>query len=329
MKTSDSQKLKLGLFVILGTLLLIVAVYLIGQKKEMFQNTLTISAYFQNVNGLKKGNNVRYSGIDVGVVRSIEMENDSIIKINMSIDEKISPHIKKNAIATIGSDGLVGSKILNILPGQGEAPPIEPGDIIESYSKIRTDELLNTLGVTNENIALLSSDLLVITQRLIKGEGTLGVLLNDTLMARELKQSISNLRVATNKASGVMTDLNGIANELRTDDNSVWGVLMNDTITAEKLRNTIGSLDSLRSDLQTTVQSINTIATDIQNSEGALNYILKDSTLVNELKSTVENINQGTEKFDQNMEALKHNFLFRGYFKKLERQKAKEKTIRN
>lgn len=329
MKTSDSQKLKLGLFVILGTLLLIVAVYLIGQKKEMFQNTLTISAYFQNVNGLKKGNNVRYSGIDVGVVRSIEMENDSIIKINMSIDEKIRPHIKKNAIATIGSDGLVGSKILNILPGQGEAPPIEPGDIIESYSKIRTDELLNTLGVTNENIALLSSDLLVITQRLIKGEGTLGVLLNDTLMARELKQSISNLRVATNKASGVMTDLNGIANELRTDDNSVWGVLMNDTITAEKLRNTIGSLDSLRSDLQTTVQSINTIATDIQNSEGALNYILKDSTLVNELKSTVENINQGTEKFDQNMEALKHNFLFRGYFKKLERQKAKEKTIRN
>ena len=115
MKNTDSQKLKLGLFVIIGTILFIIAIYLIGQKESMFKKTFTISAFFQNVNGLQKGNNVRYSGIDIGVVSSIDMVNDSVVNVSMKIEEKIIKHIKKNAIATIGSDGLVGNMIVNII----------------------------------------------------------------------------------------------------------------------------------------------------------------------------------------------------------------------
>ena len=119
MKKTNSQKVRLGLFVIISTILFVVAVYLIGQRQNMFQKTFTISAYFQNVNGLQKGNNVRYSGINIGIVKGINMVNDSTIKVDMTIEEGILSHIKKNAIATIGSDGLVGNMIINIVPGQG------------------------------------------------------------------------------------------------------------------------------------------------------------------------------------------------------------------
>ena len=60
MKNTNSQKLRLGIFVLIGTIFFIAAVYLIGQREDMFKKTFTISSYFQNVNGLQKGNNVRY-----------------------------------------------------------------------------------------------------------------------------------------------------------------------------------------------------------------------------------------------------------------------------
>ena len=95
MKKTNSQKVRLGLFVIISTVLFVVAVYLIGQRQNMFQKTFTISAYFQNVNGLQKGNNVRYSGINIGTVKGISMVNDSTIKVDMTIEEGILSHIKK------------------------------------------------------------------------------------------------------------------------------------------------------------------------------------------------------------------------------------------
>ena len=192
MKNTSSQKFRLGLFVIIGTILFVTGVYLIGQRQDMFKKTFTLSAYFQNVNGLQKGNNVRYAGIDIGIVKDITMINDSTIKIDMTIEEKIIIHIKKNAIATIGSDGLVGNMILNIVPGKGSSELISNGDIIESYSKIGADDILSTLSVSSENAAILTSDLLKITTAMLEGEGTVGLLLNDTIMAQDLKQSVNN-----------------------------------------------------------------------------------------------------------------------------------------
>ena len=175
MKNTRSQKLRLGFFVILGTILFITGVYLIGQRQNMFKKTFMISAYFQNVNGLQNGNNVRYSGIDIGSVKGITMINDSTIKVDMAIEEKIISHIKKNAIATIGSDGLVGNMIVNIVPGIGIDALISNGDIIETYSKIGADDILSTLSVSSENAALLTSDLLKITTAMIEGKGRRGL----------------------------------------------------------------------------------------------------------------------------------------------------------
>ena len=120
-KITHTHKLRLGIFIILGTVIFIFAMYTIGEKQNLFGKTFIISSHFHNINGLQKGNMVRFSGINIGVISAITMINDSTIKIDMRIDEKITPHIRKNAIATIGSDGLVGNMLINIVPGKGNA----------------------------------------------------------------------------------------------------------------------------------------------------------------------------------------------------------------
>jgi len=330
MKKTNSQKLRLGSFVLIGTIIFITGVYLIGQRQDMFKKTFTLSSYFQNVNGLQKGNNVRYSGIDIGTVRDITMVNDSTIKVDMSIEEKIISHIKKNAIATIGSDGLVGNMIVNIVPGRGISEVIKNEDIIESYSKIGTDDILNTLNTSSENAAILTSDLLKITNSITEGKGTIGVLLNDTIMAQDLKQSIANLKMASRGASNTISELNSIVSSIKTDDNTVLGMLLNDSISGKKLKDIVINLETSSTEIETLLNNVNTIVDNFNSSEGTYNYIVKDTSLVNSLKSTLKNVNEGTDKFNQNMEALKHNFLTRGYFRKLERQAEKDaKNKRN
>jgi phospholipid/cholesterol/gamma-HCH transport system substrate-binding protein len=325
MKKTNSQKLRLGVFVLIGTILFIVGVYLIGQRQNMFKKIFTISAFFQNVNGLQKGNNVRYSGIEIGTVRDITMINDSTIKIDMNIDEKIITHIKKDAIATIGSDGLVGNMIVNIVPGKGISEVISNGDIIESYSKIGTDDILSTLNTSTENAAILTSDLLKITNNITKGKGTIGMLLNDTIMAKDLKQSITNLKNASYGASSTINELKAIMSTIKTNDHTVLGMLINDTISGGKLKTIVDNLETSSTEIESVLQNINAAVEDFNSSEGTYNYIVRDTLLVKSLKSTLENINEGTDKFNQNMEALKHNFLTRSYFRKLEKKETKTK----
>lgn len=324
MKKTNSQKVRLGLFVIISTILFVLTVYLIGQRQNMFKKTFTISAYFQNVNGLQKGNNVRYSGINIGIVKGINMVNDSTIKVDMTIEEGILTHIKKNAIATIGSDGLVGNMIINIVPGQGVDEAISDGDIIQSYSKIGADDILSTLSVSSENAAILTSDLIKITNSMIKGKGTLALLLNDTIMSKELAQSVKNLNSASREATKTISEVHQIVSSLRTNDKTVLGMLLNDTISGQNLKAIVKNLEATSLEMESVVTNINTVIDDFKSSDGAYNYVVRDTSLVNSLQSTLKNINEGTDKFNQNMEALKHNFLFRGYFRKLEKQEQKE-----
>jgi phospholipid/cholesterol/gamma-HCH transport system substrate-binding protein len=324
MKSTSSQKLKLGLFVIIGTILFVVAVYLIGQKESMFTKTFTISAYFQNVNGLQKGNNVRYSGINIGTVNSIEMINDSTIKVAMNIEEKIITNIKKNAIATIGSDGLVGNMIVSIVPGTGSASTIENGDIIESFSKIGASDILNTLSTTGENTAILTAKLLKVADALTDGKGTLGVLLNDTIMAKDLMLSVKNLKEASRGATATINELNSLIKSIQTNNETVLGMILNDTVSGQKLKAIVSNLEASSKEIDGVINSAHLVLTDLNSSQGALNYIVKDTSLVNNIKSTLKNINEGTDKFNENMEALKHNFLTRGYFRKLERKQKRE-----
>ncbi|GFZ76192.1 hypothetical protein GCM10011531_01280 [Aquaticitalea lipolytica] len=330
MKKSGNEKFKLGVLVIIGLIIFVVAIFLIGNRQNMFAKTFTISANFNNVNGLLKGNNVRFSGINVGTVRDITMINDSTINVVMVIDEKMVLHIKKDAIATIGTDGLVGNMIVNIIPGNGISGPIQPNDVIKSYTKIGTSEMLNTLNVTNENAALLTAELLNIVNSINKGEGTLGLLISDSITSNNLKQTINNLKLTSIEANKTMREVNTIVGAINFNE-SVAGVLLSDTIEANKVKHIITNLDDSSEDIKTVIGNLNETLLNLKEGEGAINYLSNNDELVKNLDEVIKNINEGTKKFNENMEALKHNFLTRGYFKKLEREerKAKEESDKN
>lgn len=323
MKKTNKQKFNLGLFVVISSLILITAIYFIGKKQNIFGKTFTISAIFSNVNGLRLGNNVRYSGINVGTVKGIKMINDTTIHIEMVIETKILEHMKKNSIAAIGSDGLVGSMVINIVPNMKESEPLNPGDTIVSYSKITTNDMLSTLNTTNENAALLTSDLLKITTDINKGKGVLGKLINDSIMATSLKQTIENLKVSSAKTTKTIDELNKIIGSVNYD-NSLAAVLLSDSISAIKIKSIIENLDGSSNGIDSVINNLNDVVLEFKNGKGTFNYVVNDTILVNDVDETIRNFKEGSVLLNENLEALKHNFLLKGYFKKLEKEEKKK-----
>lgn len=322
MEKTTSEKVKLGLLVVTGLMLFVLVIYFIGNKQKMFGNTDHLTAVFTNVNGLQLGNNVRYSGINIGTVRGIEMINDTTINVDMIIDKSMFPHIKRNALATITSDGLVGSMIINITPGIGNQPSIQPGDKIRSLDRVRTDDLLNTLSITNKNAALLTADLLKITKEITQGKGSLGTLLNDTIMASDLKHTINYLKSTSKGTTQIVENLNKTVMALG-DKNSVIGVL-NDPTVAVKIKTIITNLDQSSQDINKLVNNLNATVLNIKNGNGAINYLSNDPNLVKKIDSTMTNLNKASILLNEDLEAMKHSFLLRGYFKKQEKAKEKQ-----
>lgn len=328
MEKTNVQKLNLGLFVILSTLILIAAIYYIGKKQNIFGNTFKISSVFSNVNGLQLGNNVRYSGINVGTVKGIVMINDTTICIEMVVENKILKHMKKNAIATIGSDGLVGSMIVNIIPGSIASSPLVSGDTIASYSRISTNDMLTTLNKTNENAALLTLDLLKITEAINEGKGTIGLLINDSVMASDLKQSMRNINMVSLSASKTMDELNTIISSIDYDE-SMAAVLLSDSIYANKIKSMIGNLEKSSNEINEVITNLNDVILEVKNGKGTLNYIVNDTTLVNNIDETMKNLKEGSILLNEDLEALQHSFPLKKYFKKLEKENRKEEKKKN
>lgn len=323
MKTSNTQKFSLGLFIFIVTIIFVFALYLIGNKQNLFGNTFRISAVFNNVNGLILGNNVRYSGINIGTVKNIVMINDSTICVDMIIEEKMLQHMKKNAVAAVGSDGLVGSMVINIVPGKEVSEALKPGDTIQSYNKTSTTDMLETLNTTNDNAAKLTSDLLKITTAIKEGKGTIGMLIEDAEMASDVKQTVSNLKTASANTSATVLELKKIITAINYDE-SLAAVLLSDTASANKMKSIIENIEQSSMDIDSVINNLNSVVLDFKNGKGTVNYMINDTVLVNNIDETMKNIKEGSVRLNENMEALKHNFLFRGYFRKLERQKQKE-----
>ncbi|NDP26363.1 MAG: MCE family protein [Flavobacterium sp.] len=321
MEKTASQKINLGLFVIIGLLIFILGIYFIGNKQNMFGKTNHLQTVFNNVNGLQLGNSVRYSGISVGTVRGIEMINDTAIRVDMIIDKSIFSYIKKDAIATIGSDGLVGNMIINIIPGKENQPSVASGDEIRSSNRIRTEDMLSTLNVTNKNAATLTANLLKITDKLIKGKGTLGSLFNDTLISSDLGETIHYLKLTTKSASETLNKIDKIIASLDKKD-TVLGVIK-DTAVANNLKHTVANLEKSTIEINKVVTNLNATILNIKEGKGAINHLSNDPKLVQKIDSTMTNLQSASLKLNEDLEAMKHNFLLRGYFKKQAKEKAK------
>ena len=116
--------------------------------------------------------------------------------------------------------------------------------------------------------------------------------------------------------------MNKIIVQLANKDN-VIGVLK-DTAVAKNIKKIITNLEKSSDQIDKVVNNLNSTITNMKEGKGAINYLSNDPKLVKQIDSTMTNINQASNKLNDNLEALKHNFLFRGYFKKQEKEKAKQ-----
>lgn len=323
MDKSNTKTIRLGILVIAGALIFTVAVYLIGQKQDMFSNTFTLRVIFNNINGLQPGNNVRFSGINVGSVMNIEIQNDTTIEIDLRIREDVRRFIKKDALVTIGTDGLMGNMLVNISPGTAKSAIVEDNDLLNSFSRIKTDDILKTLNMTNENAALLTRGLLDISEDIQHGKGTISALVYDSLLRQELFLSIVNLRKATETTNTLLKNVQEMATDV-DEGKGLAGYLLRDSLTSRQLQKTMVELQRAALDIHQSTDSLKNFVKKLNTGQGAIPTLWYDTTLVKDLRGTIHNLNQGTAKFDENMEALKHSFLTKKYFKEQEKQAKKE-----
>lgn len=318
MKNKAIDNAKVGLFVLAGVLFMLLTLYMIGKNKNLLGSSFTLKAVVNDVNGLVPGNNVRFKGIDVGTVKSIEIDNDTAIHITMVIDQKIKTHIKKNAIATIGTDGLMGNKLVNINSLDGFSESVQEGEVLYSRNPIDTDEMLRTLNITNNNIEKITSNLYEITVKL-NGSKSLWSLLSDTVITEELQKGISEFRKASSNTAELTRTTKELALNLERGEGMV-NKLFTDTALVFQLVNSLHNIEKASDDAASTVSEINAMFSDIKEGEGTAGLLLSDSLLRQSLYNSALNLEEGTYRFNQNMEALKSNFLFRRYFKKIEKQ---------
>ena len=194
MKKEKGHTIKLGLFVTLSIALFILAIFIIGQRQQLFSKTFKISGIFSDINGLQVGNNIRFAGITVGVVENITQISDSSVKVDMLINESTKKFIKKNAKALIGSDGLMGNKIVLITPGPPGKPVISENDYLQTSKAVSIDAILVNLKKTSDNAAGITGNLSDIMLNIRDGKGAIGKLLMDSTFAITVEQALINIK---------------------------------------------------------------------------------------------------------------------------------------
>ena len=320
-KTSINN-VKLGVFVLSSLLFLILLLYMIGKNQSLFGTYISIYARFENVQGLKEGNNVRFSGIDVGTVKHIYIINDSLLEVKMTIGNKVRYVLRKNATVSIGTDGLVGNKVVNIVTNRKMAELIQEGDILPTKKPIDTDEMLRTLYNTNNNANVISENLKITLTKINESKG-LWNLLNDSDLQNNIRQLSNNLLKAITHSIRIASDLQEFVSNIKKGRGNL-GKLIYDSSAYNNINDAFVKLnefsekaENIASDVGKTVAEINN---EIKSGNGLIHQIIKDSMSSNLFYKSLDNLEKVTNNFNLNMEALKHNFLFRGYFKKIKKE---------
>ncbi|MEN9908005.1 MAG: hypothetical protein RLZZ540_1154 [Bacteroidota bacterium] len=194
MNKSAGSNWKLGMFVIIGLILFVFTIYFVGKQQNMFGATFQLRSKFKTVSGLKVGNNVRFSGINVGTVSEIELVTDTSVVVVLIIQKEVQKFIKTDAMASIGSDGLMGDKVLTISPGTSSNTIIKNNAYIVSKGPLEIDDLLKSVKKSVDNVEVITAQLAEFTYKLNNGNGTLSKLMNDKSFAVKLDKTMSNLQ---------------------------------------------------------------------------------------------------------------------------------------
>ncbi|MCF8303962.1 MAG: MlaD family protein [Bacteroidales bacterium] len=306
MKENLIKNIRLGFFIIVGLILFILAIYYLGSQKNLFGSRIEIGARFHNVEGLRVGNNVLLSGINVGNVKSINIINDSTIRVDLLIDKDVQGFIKKDSKVSIGSAGLLGDKNVYISYGSPNAQMVEEGDVLPTATTASMDDMFSQVKETSMRANQIAKDLSSILSKINKGKGDLGKILHDTVLYHQLSTATSNLRRASEEVDEISTNISDISQKINKGEGDIARLLNDTTITAQ-FHKTLSEMDTASVHLKSFTQ-------DLNQSQGLVNKLIRDTTFAHKVDSSVNNFNQAAKTVNGKLGQLKDNWLVNLFF---------------
>jgi phospholipid/cholesterol/gamma-HCH transport system substrate-binding protein len=308
----NKRAIVVGIFIIIGLLFLVGGIMTIGNLHSTFSKKMTISTVFGDVNGLNTGNNIWFSGVKIGAVKKLEFYGKSEVKVIMNINIESKQYIRKDAKVKISTDGLIGNKILVIYGGTSSAPEIEEGDTLSNETMLSTEDIMKTLQQNNLNI-------LSITKKMAEGEGTIGKLLNNDSIYNSISATTKSLQTASANAQILIASLANFSSKLNKNG-TLANALVTDTLVFNSLKASVLKIQSIA---DTATVFVNNLKEASHNSKSPVGILLHDEQAGADLKTTIYNLNNSSEKLNKDLEALQHTFLLRGYFKKESKKNGK------
>lgn len=317
--TKNTRAVAVGIFIFAALVIFILGVLTLGGQKKMFADTLQVEALFNDVNGLQPGNNVWYAGVKVGTIENIQFTGTGQVKVTMSVDQKVSPYLKKDTKVKVGSDGLIGNKILVLYGGSAAAPQVTDGEQLAADNMLSIDDMMQTFQQNNQNLVAITNDLKTVSSGLANGKGSIGKLLKDETLANQLDFALSSLRRSLSQTENFTQDIAAYTQKLQ-QKGSLTNDLITDTVIFGRLRASVAQMQSVSQSAQDVVDNLKSATSNVNsslsNTSTPAGMLLNDAQTAQSLKAVIKNLETSTQKLDENMEALQHNFLFRGYFRK-------------
>ena len=318
----NKRSIIVGLFVFIGVIVLVAGILILGGQQKRFGGSIELHTVFDNVGGLKEGNNIWFSGVKIGTIKKISFTPDRKVAIVMNIESKSQPYIRKDAVAQISSEGFIGNKIIVILGGSNEAPNVESGDELDSQEGNDTEAMLATLQVNNQNLVAITDDIKALSERVREGKGLVGALFTDSVMVDNFKATLSNLQQTSDHAKQLTQSLSTFGASLNQEGTFTHD-LVHDTTVFENLRSSVAKLNNISENASAITSNLRDASAQLNENDNTLGMLLQDEETAAQLKSLIQNLETSSATLDENMKALQHNFLFRKYFKKKAKAEAK------
>ena len=327
-----NRSLMVGAFVTAGLALFTTGLFVIGNRHEAFARHIELYTEFSNVAGIAQGAKVQVAGMDAGQVLEVQIPDSppAKFKVKVRINEKLRGLVRTDSVATIGTEGVVGNRFVAISAGSPNAPPaaadatlsgIEPTDIsalldqakgaiknidttVLNANKLVTnaDGLITSLGgnlnsTVNEVKTTVSNANELVTG-LQQGRGTAGMLLRDETLAEQVRQAVTNAQSATSELKGAAANAGALVSDLQSK-----GLPQKVDDTLKEVKQTATNLNAASKDIRQTVTDFT------RPDEGG-------RTAAVTLRESLSNVNVAAANMADDTEALKHNFLLRGFFRK-------------
>ncbi|PZX91910.1 MCE family protein [Flavobacterium aquariorum] len=318
-ESSNKRPLYVGLFIFIGMIFLFGGILMVGNLHETFKKKMQLVSVFDEVNGLQTGANVWLSGVKIGKVRSIRISNDRNVWVTLDIENTAQQFIVKDAKTKIGTDGLIGNKVVIIYGGTENSQSVNDGDTLQVGSTYSTENMMNTLQKNNENLLAITTDFKKISHKLTTNEGTIGKLLNDNVLYDNINSVALSLNNASAKADKLIVSLNEYSAKLNKKG-SLANDLVTDTIVFSSIKKSVSELEKMTETANVFMENLKEASVD---PNSAIGVLLHDKESGASLKKTIENLESSSEKLDEDLKAAQSSFLLRGYFKDKDKEAKK------